>query len=1007
MPIYKSTLSEKDKERLNKIHSDKNNKSQVKKNLKLPIILCSIFVVLFISLFIPGKYNFIKSFILGCFGLFSYSAFAMGIVFSIVYMTKRNLKINKKYVIILSLILFMIIFISHLIVTNNLNGEVSNISFWKYIADTYKMKTSIGGAILAIIIYPLLFLLKSRILLFIFSGIALLILSALLYDFIKSSKKPAEPNKVSDDYIELNSFGEITSKSENENIPITIEAEKKKLEKSIAKQMLGLDNYDSSIIASNMPITDIDNHIQKSRPMTKREYILTPPEIEIAPVVETPKKRKIWDFESGKEIKDKVEEISPSEVETNKTITSLDNTETQVYDNEGSDNSYKHDNNWADDVEKDYIDYDEDVDYSKDDDTQSATSFEYSNDYLNNIIKNANENLSNINLESVNENSSNINLESVNENLYNNAYDSKNENSTINSNNDKNEIFTSSQEKEIISSTSIKENKINSVGQELIPHSDALGIDENLKKEVTLNPRLAELKERLHNIKNTNNERTQEETTNKVDAEPKRPIVYAPYIKPPIELLNLVEKEPAVTEEECLENIERLEKVLADFKVPAKVINVKVGPAVTRYELSMPQGISVKKISMISDDIAMTLASNGSVRIEAPIPGKNAVGIEVPNNKVTMVSLRETMETNEYLTRVNPLSFILGKDINGDVQFCNLDKMPHMLVAGSTGSGKSVCLNTMLLSLICKSGPEDLRIILIDPKMVEFSLYEKLPHLLTPKILTSKEQALEALNWAIKEMDRRYLLLQKYRVVNIKDYNNLPDVKNKLIEKLPFILIVVDEFGDLMIDSRRDLEDKIMKITQKARAAGIHLVIATQRPSVDVITGTIKANLPSRISFALTNYADSKTVLDQGGAEKLLGKGDMLFKPNGLPEPKRVQGAFVTSEEVSRICDFIREHNPCIYDKSIEDEMNKKQTPTEVKNDDEINLDPILKDVLKYFITINQASISMIQRRFGVGYTRAARIVDQMEDNGFISASDGQKPRQILITMDDWKNLFE
>ncbi len=994
MPIYKSTLSEKDKERLNKIHSEKNNKNQVKKNLKLPIILCSIFVVLFISLFIPGKYNFIKSVILGCFGLFSYSALAMGIIFSIVYMTKRNFKLNKKYVVILSLILFMIIFISHLIVTNNMNGEVSNISFWRYIADTYKMKTSIGGAVFAIIVYPLLYLLKSRILLFVFSGIALLILSALLYDFIKSSKKPAEQNKVSDDYIELNSFGEITTKSENENIPITIEAEKKKLEKSIAKQKLGLDNYDSSIIASNMPITDVDNHIQKSRPMTKREYILTPPEIEIAPVVEMQKKRKIWDFESGKEIKDKVEEISSSEVETNKTVTSLNDTETKAYNDEFSDNSYELDNNWADDVEKDYIDFDED-DYSKDDKTKGMTSFEYSNDYLNNIIKNADEN------------SSNLNLDSINENQYNNVYDSENKNSTINSNNDEDEILASTQEKEIISSTSIKENKINSVGQELISHSDALGIDENLKKETTLNPRLAELKERLHNIKNTNNERTQDEATNKVDTEPKRPIVYAPYIKPPIELLNSIEKEPAVSEEECLENIERLEKVLADFKVPAKVINVKVGPAVTRYELSMPQGISVKRISMISDDIAMTLASNGSVRIEAPIPGKNAVGIEVPNNKITMVSLRETMETNEYITRVNPLSFILGKDINGDVQFCNLDKMPHMLVAGSTGSGKSVCLNTMLISLISKSGPEDLRIILIDPKMVEFSLYEKLPHLLTPKILTSKEQALEALNWAIKEMDRRYLLLQKYRVVNIKDYNNLPDVKNKLIEKLPFILIVVDEFGDLMIDSKRDLEDKIMKITQKARAAGIHLVIATQRPSVDVITGTIKANLPSRISFALTNYADSKTVLDQGGAEKLLGKGDMLFKPNGLPEPKRVQGAFVSSEEVSRICDFIREHNPSIYDKSIEDEMNKKQAPTEVKNDDEINLDPILKDVLKYFITINQASISMIQRRFGVGYTRAARIVDQMEDNGFISASDGQKPRQILITMDDWKNLFE
>ena len=313
----------------------------------------------------------------------------------------------------------------------------------------------------------------------------------------------------------------------------------------------------------------------------------------------------------------------------------------------------------------------------------------------------------------------------------------------------------------------------------------------------------------------------------------------------------------------------------------------------------------------------------------------------------------------------------------------------------------------MLISMIYKSSPEDLRLILIDPKTVEFSTYANLPHLLTPEIITTKEQTINALNWAIKEMEERYALLQRNQVVNIKEYNALDIVKNNEVEKLPYVVIVIDELGDLMIDAKREMEERIMKLAQKSRAAGIHLVIATQRPSVDVITGTIKANLPSRIAFALTNFADSKTVLDMGGAEKLLGKGDMLFKPSDLPEPRRVQGAYISSREVVSVVKFIKENNRADFDESAQKDINQTASVSAQNTEgDIINFDPVLKDALRFFIQANQASITMIQRRFGVGYARAARIIDQMEQNGFISPAEGSKPRQVLISLEEYNLIF-
>jgi len=483
------------------------------------------------------------------------------------------------------------------------------------------------------------------------------------------------------------------------------------------------------------------------------------------------------------------------------------------------------------------------------------------------------------------------------------------------------------------------------------------------------------------------------------------------YVRPPIELLTTVSTRSDEDADDYQTKALILEQTLENFKIPAKVKAITHGPAVTRYELQMPPGIPVKRIAQHADDIAMTLEASGAVRIEAPIPGKGLVGIEVPNANIATIGLHDIIDSQEFLSNKAPLVFALGKDIAGTIKVCDLNSMPHLLVAGSTGSGKSVCLNAIILSFLYKLSPEELKIILIDPKRVEFTTYSRLPHMILPDAITDPEQALNALNWAIKEMERRYETFASRRVRDFKEYNALEEVYNGTEPKLPRIVIIVDELADLMMTAKRDMEDKIKRLAQLARAAGMHLIIATQRPSVDVITGTIKSNLPSRIAFAVTNFADSKTILDGGGADKLLGKGDMLYAPQNLPEPIRVQGAFVSNSEVNDVCNFIKAHNASSFD----DEMNdlilngEKQPVIEGSNSSEggADYDPLLPQALKQFMESGQGSISMIQRRYSVGFARAARIVDQMELAGYISPSDGSnKNRSVLITPEKYEELF-
>lgn len=442
---------------------------------------------------------------------------------------------------------------------------------------------------------------------------------------------------------------------------------------------------------------------------------------------------------------------------------------------------------------------------------------------------------------------------------------------------------------------------------------------------------------------------------------------------------------------EIIENAKKLEETLMSFGVEARVINVSKGPSVTRYELQPKAGVKVSRIVNLSDDIALALAARG-VRIEAPIPGKAAVGIEIPNKETTPVYLREVIEDSKFQRSTSKISVALGKDISGESIIGDLSKMPHVLIAGATGSGKSVCINSLIISILYKYDPEHVRLLMVDPKVVELNVYNGIPHLLIP-VVTDPKKAAGALNWAVNEMTRRYQSFAEYGVRNIEGYNDLCK-KKKELQSLPYIVIIVDELADLMMVSANEVEDYIARLAQMARAAGMHLVIATQRPSVDVITGVIKANIPSRISFAVSSAIDSRTILDSGGAEKLLGKGDMLYYPVGEQKPKRIQGAFISEEEVEAIVSRIKVNKDQLaYDEDIINHIEKGRTETGESDDG----DELYLEAVKVVVENQQASTSFLQRKMRIGYNRAARIMDELEERGVISGRDGSKPRQVLI----------
>ena len=488
----------------------------------------------------------------------------------------------------------------------------------------------------------------------------------------------------------------------------------------------------------------------------------------------------------------------------------------------------------------------------------------------------------------------------------------------------------------------------------------------------------------------------------------------APYQYPPIRLLRQVKNNENKDADRILkETAIHLQQILRDFGVGVTVTNVSQGPSVTRYEIQPDQGVKVSKIVSLADYIKLNLGV-ADVRIEAPIPGKAAVGIEVPNAENAIVSFRELIASAEFKNHKSKIAFAVGKDIAGKIMVTDIGKMPHLLIAGATGSGKSVCINTLIMSILYKADPEEVKLIMVDPKVVELSVYNGIPHLFIP-VVTDPKKAAGALNWAVAEMTKRYKLFADYNVRNLQGYNekikgieHIED-ENKP-EKLPQIVIVVDELADLMMVAPGEVEDAICRLAQLARAAGIHLIIATQRPSVNVITGLIKANMPSRIAFAVSSGVDSRTILDMNGAEKLLGKGDMLFYPYGYPKPVRVQGAFVSDEEVSAVVEFLKDTNAeASYSNEVEEHMNTVQ-PASLDtgaSGEGPQRDALFAEAGKFIIEKDKASIGMLQRWFKVGFNRAARIMDQLAEAGVVGEEAGTKPREILMTMEEFEQYIE
>ncbi len=466
------------------------------------------------------------------------------------------------------------------------------------------------------------------------------------------------------------------------------------------------------------------------------------------------------------------------------------------------------------------------------------------------------------------------------------------------------------------------------------------------------------------------------------------------YILPPPSLLKETPHNDQSAEYDSIQaNAQKLENTFASFGVKARVTQVHLGPAVTKYEVLPDTGVKVSRIVSLTDDLALALAAS-DIRIEAPIPGKSAVGIEVPNHAVAVVSLREVIEAKENNDPDSKLMISLGRDVTGRAMLAELNKMPHMLIAGSTGSGKSVCINGIIISILMRTKPHEVKMMMIDPKMVELNVYNGVPHLLAP-VVTDPRKAAQALQKVVSEMERRYELFSHTGTRNIEGYNAHIDQWNTENEEkhphMPYIVVIVDELADLMMVASSDVEDSITRLAQMARAAGIHLIIATQRPSVDVITGVIKANIPSRIAFAVSSAIDSRTILDSGGAEKLLGRGDMLFLPAGGSKPVRIQGAFVSDSEVEAVVDFVIEQQKAQY--------QEEMIPTEVVDvPAHEETDELYDDAVQLVTEMQTASVSMLQRRFRVGYSRAARIVDQMEMRGVVGPPDGSRPRQVLIS---------
>ncbi|MGN1208138.1 MAG: DNA translocase FtsK [Christensenellales bacterium] len=926
--------------------------SSVKKKIAIALIIVS--SIGYFALF-TGFIGFLKHFLLGFFGLFAYPLFFCGYAISFMLFKDKKFVMPKRFVVYILLALFGILGIFHLA----FSSYVTISSYGAYLSELYNSQLSVGGLLMGLITYPLIISIQYFGAYVVF-GIVLIFSAYKIIDFfminknsnnfVKTNKKQKtriEEVKISQGasrYLQEQIFSDDTNKTTEPKITVDAEIEQEESKRNLAKQRLGLMDKRNAQIKNNQ----IDTF------------------------------EKVYNAKSETPI---FSEENTNETELNNRLSNFDAFNSSSYSKTSSHKESKS----SKQQNLDFLRATLDKDYHKQT-TEEIAQMKKRNLNLEDNLKNLPIN----NLIKETENSKNFDET--------NNFDLQNEQqSTINQNFDHN-ISDESNQQNIKNSQQEYETKQSDIknGEKVsdVKIDDLLNKVKQMESEQEFDSGLK--------YKQTNLLEKKGEPTKATYKKPSK------YVYPTTNLLNSISTDASKYCENYQEKGQIIERTLENFKVPAKVIGVTCGPSVTRFELEMPPGISVNKINQYSNDIAMALASPHGVRIEAPIPGKSAVGVEVPNEEIATVGLREVLESKEFYGAKGKLTFALGKDINGNYRVCNMEKMPHLLIAGSTGSGKSVCLNVLLVSLLYKCSPEDLRIVLVDPKRVEFSMFNNLPHLLIPEVICSSDKAINALNFLIKEMERRYELFEELYVKKLDEYNETREVVSGEREKLPYIIMIIDEMNDLMSTNKKEIEDRVVRIAQKAGAAGIHLILATQRPSVDVITGTIKTNLPSRIAFAVTSFIDSKTILDRVGAEKLLGKGDMLYYPQDLPEPSRIQCAFVSNEEVKAVINFIKQNNESVFSEEAEREINKSDNSngSSAMGYDPNELDSLLPEALKYVIEIGQASISKLQRHFALGFSRAGKIIDQMERLHYISPADGSRPRTVYLTMDEYRKLY-
>ena len=961
--------------------SNKNKKSSKNKKKLFGAILLAVSTIVFlfsVTSLIPA----FQTFFLGILGIFVYPLSVFGLILSLALLNDKKYVMPKRYAIFLFLSLYFFLTILQFIIVG-LPGEMG---YGEYMALNYSKRFTAGGMIIGFIPCSLAYLMGA-VATYIILSLGLIVSIVFFVETILSLKK----NEKQEEAVKINIKEKSTTQKQvvyekspklaklltpEKDVNVMFDANKKEEEKKelSAREKLGLAGGFKRIPAEHQQIKlpkESQNEPKIPEGMTIREYLLQPPTVDIDKFMATKNKR----------VSNPITNINNSDL--NKTINELK-------DEQIKPSTYVH---------------------------------EESYDFSQPQIKRGN--LPEMNPEQITSQAEDIIREVVKEEISQRQSDLENNNEFIdfsdienhdnqsfgretNYSRDRNGFF--GEENDFSS-----DRKSFSTENQNISRDRATFSRENFSRENNSSESLnrdnftrdrQEGLSRENHLTNTNSSAIEKKKRFvELDSDTKNELVpqYV-YTRPSIDLITTQSDDLSIFNEEIPMKRVALENALEKFGVPAKVQNVVIGPTVTRYEIEMPEGISVKKILSLDADIAYALSAKGQIRIEAPIPGRSKVGIEVPNNKVAKVSLKDVLLSKEFSLSPSPLTFALGKDITGTVKVCNLQKMPHLLVAGTTGSGKSVCLNTIITSLIYKSSPDEVKFIMIDPKQVELSMYEGLPHMVIPKVLTDPTKAVNALQWAVDEMERRFRLISEERVRNIDEYNKTDKVLSRKVKKMPYIVVIFDEFADFMAVAKNEIEDKIRRLAGKARAAGIHLILATQRPSTDVVTGTLKANLPARIAFKVASRVDSEVIMGATGAEKLLGYGDMLYKPADSA-PIRLQGCFIDTPETKDIVNFVIQNNEETFDEEANNAINSPGKSSNGGGEDS-SMDPMLPQALKICIDNGVASTTMVQRKLAIGYPRAARIIDQMEERGYISSAEGSKQRSVYITIEEFYQIF-